>query len=274
MYASSFFIRRNLRKNTFYNLSAFFHHSSKNKIGELCILRHAESDHNLQNCCAGYNNGSIPTAAGIEKTHQTGQLLSQSGVKFDRLYASPFRRAYMTAEVLSKYVSFLEITIVIALAERNFGAFTGMSKNEIEKKLRETFHKYIHDKHFRPPNITFGHKYYQSEKLFGTFPQNHEGESYQCLINRLIPFLEQIMEELLNGQNILIVGHSHALQILQMLLYAGEFEQGIDQYKLDHVAPILFRFALNSKNKLIVKEKINLCETATFDAVSRPMSSV
>jgi 2,3-bisphosphoglycerate-dependent phosphoglycerate mutase len=249
-----------------------FYNLSRKKIGELFIIRHAKSDHNVQGCCAGHYNSSKPTEDGIEKTRKGGKLLSKSGIKFDTLYVSPLHRALITAQVLLKDLPPIKITTTEALVERNFGAFTGMSKNKIEEKLNpEEFNKYIHDKNFFPPDIGPGHKYFQSEELYGAWPDNHKGESYQCVINRLNPFLEKVKVELLNGQNILIIGHSHNLQILQMLLYGNTFDRGIEEYIIEHATPIKFTLSLNYDNQLIVKEKVNLSEVAIMDEWIKPM---
>ncbi|MFZ4077228.1 MAG: phosphoglycerate mutase family protein [Legionellaceae bacterium] len=150
------------------------------------ILRHAKSDHNVQNFCAGYDNRSKPTQEGLEKTHKTGKHLAQIGVKFDRLYVSPLERALLTAQVLLKHLPPVQLNTEHALAERNFGAFTGMSKNSIKEKLSaEAFDHYLHNPYFFPPNIGREHKYFQSKELYGSWPANHQGESYQCVIYRL-----------------------------------------------------------------------------------------
>ena len=80
-------------------------------------------------------------------------------------------------------------------------------------------------------------------------------------------FLEKVKTELLNGQNILIVGHSHNLQILQMLLYGSAFEQGIEKFKLEHATPINVNVSLDSDNKLVVKER----DVAISSELCRPM---
>lgn len=251
-------------QHTFYKLF-------QKKIGTLFLVRHAESDHNIQGCCAGYYNRSNPTSNGIEKTYKVGKLISRIDVKFDTIYVSPLHRAFITAQALLKELPPITITTHEALVERNFGAFTGMSKNKIKEKLHpEEFNKYLHDKNFFPPDIGPGHKYFQSEELYGTWPDNHKGESYECVINRLNPFLEKIKKELLAGQNILIVGHSHNLQLLQMLLYGNTFEQGIEKYKIEHATPIKFTLSLNSDNNLIVKKRVNLTEVAILDETIRP----
>lgn len=230
------------------------------KLGELYIVRHVKSEHNELNCCAGRYN-SKPTKEGLEQARQASKLLSKMNIKFDTLYSSPLQRAVMTAEIFSNDLSSIKITTVDALMERNFGAFTGMSKNKIKEILStEAFNRYMHDKNFFPPDINEHHKYFQSEALYGALVNKHKGESYQCLINRLHPFCEQISIELSQGKNILIVGHSHNLQILEMLLRRETFEQGIEKYKSDHVTPIQFKFSLTANGSLIVKERINLME--------------
>ena len=249
MYAKSFVFRRT-------PIQRFFSTSvPQKKIGITFLIRHAESDHNTGGgCCAGLNNSSKPTVPGIEQTRIIGKLLSQTDIKFDDLYVSPLDRAVLTAEALN-----LSVNTILheALVERNFGGFTGMSKKAIKEQIsHQKFHEYIRNKDFFPPDITPGHPYFHSKKLYGSWPNNHKGESYQCVINRLIPFLAEIKEKVLNNQNILIVGHSHNLQILQMLLHGTAFEQGIEKYKLEHVAPIKFIFS----PYFSIREKVNLVE--------------
>lgn len=252
MLPHSFFSQHNVKQ------SAFFSSLAK-RIGELYIIRHAKCDHNEKGRCAGLYNRSLPTDDGIETTRRMSKILATSETKFNKLYVSPLDRAFNTAKILLKDLPLVQVITTDALLERNFGAFTGMSKNKISELLaHEIFNQYIHDKDFFPPDIAPGHKYYKSEALYGAWPSNHKGESYQCVINRLSPFLEKIKKELLAGQNIVIVGHSHNLQILQMLLHCSTFDQGISQYKIGHVTPIKFTFSLNSNNELVIKERIEL----------------
>lgn len=262
MLAHSFFSQPHLKQRAFFSLSP-------KRIGELCIIRHAKSDHNEKGCCAGFYNRSLPTREGIETTRNIGKILAASEIRFHQLYVSPLDRAFITATTLLNELSSVKMIITEALLERNFGAFTGMSKNKIKELLAyEKFNQYIHDKHFFPPDIAPGHQYYQSQELYGSWPSNHKGESYQCVMNRLIPFLEKIKEELLGEQNIVIVGHSHNLQILQMLLYRSTFDQGISQYKIEHVAPIKFAFCLNSNSELVIKERVDLTQQTQLMHIS------
>ncbi len=257
MHAKSFFLQKNQMQPILSKSLHTFYNATRQKIGDLFIVRHAESDHNVHGFCAGYLNRSKPTEDGLEKTRQAGKLLSKSGVKINKLYVSPLDRALMTAQVLLNDLPPIEMTTHHALAERHFGVFTGLSKNQIKEKLNpDQFNQYIHNQYFFPPDIAPGHPYFQSKDLYGVWPENHKGESYQCVMNRLSPFLEKIKEELLNGQNILIVGHSHNLQILQMLLYGNAFEQGIEKYKLEHATPVKFTLSPHSDKKLMVKEQL------------------
>lgn len=256
MLAHSVFFRKNLT-------TRFFSDLSKKKIGDLYLIRHAKSDHNVHNCCAGYDNRSQPTADGIEDTRKAGQVLSARGIQLDALYVSPLNRALITAQVLVSDLPRVTMIPHKALAERNFGAFTGMSKSKIKEILTpDLFYRYIHDKHFYPPPIGPGHTFFQSNVLYGVSPDNHKGESYACVIQRLRPFVDRIQEALQDGKNIGIVGHSHNLQILQMLLHGTSFEEGIEQYKIDHVTPMKFTFSCNASNQLKVEERINLIEEA------------
>ena len=267
MHAKLFFFRQNQIQRTCYNLS-------RKKIGKLCLVRHAESDHNVQSCCAGYYNGSKPTLNGIEKIRKAGYLLSKSDINFDMVYTSPLQRAVISAEEILKQLTQSKLTTHEALLERNFGAFTGMSKKEIRKKIGDNmFDAYMNNKYFVPPPIRPGHKYYQSDALFSPSDNSdkHQGQSYEYVMNKLMLFLDKLMQDLLNGHNILIVGHSHNLQLLQMLLRRSTFEQGIEKYKIEHATPILFTFLLNADNKLIVKETTNLMETTISDELSRLM---
>jgi len=250
------FLRTNNLRFFSFNRSSEFSRKSLNKLGELYLLRHAECEHNLTGSCAGYNNESIPTKKGIEDTRNLSILLSQNHLKFDNVYLSPLRRVLITSKVFLENFPQIETTITEALAERNFGKFTGMSKAHIEKILGpKEFYKYIHDIKFLPPNIEPGDKYYQSSSLYGYWPNNHKGESYQCVINRVNPLLEEIKIKLHSGKNILIIGHSHNLQILQMLLLKDKFNLGIDKYKLAHVRPVIFKFKLDFNDNLLVESR-------------------
>lgn len=250
----------------------FFKVASK-KIGTLLMSRHAECDHNVGGHCAGYLNSSKPTAKGLERTRQENELLKKSTIKIDTAYVSPLARVLITADVLLDGLP-TNISPREALVERNFGAYTGLSKNQIKEKLTlEKYYQYLSDEFYFPPDIEPGHKYFQSNALYGAWPKNHKGESYQCVIKRLLPFLEELKTELLNNKNILIMGHSHNLQLLQMLLCGTSFKEGIDQYKMQHATIQKFKFRAKTDNKLIVTEQISLDDEMNSINASKEQSS-
>ncbi|MFA9423314.1 MAG: histidine phosphatase family protein, partial [Sedimentibacter sp.] len=104
----------------------------------------------------------------------------------------PLKRAYDTANIISKQINYNENNIIIekSIIEVNFGIFENMTWEEMQAAHREETERWIKEKH----------KY--------KFPQ---GESYEDVIERISQFVDKIPD------NSVVVTHFGVIQ--SVLLY-------------------------------------------------------
>lgn len=89
----------------------------------LVLIRHAQSVANAERRFTHHDDEPL-TELGEEQALGVGQLFADHEVRFDALYASPFRRTVQTAELASRPWG-LEMRIDERLREQSFGEFAG-----------------------------------------------------------------------------------------------------------------------------------------------------
>ena len=65
---------------------------------KLVLLRHGESQWNLENRFTGWTNVDL-TQKGEEEAKKAGELLNQEGIEFDVVHTSLLKRANRTMEI-------------------------------------------------------------------------------------------------------------------------------------------------------------------------------
>lgn len=132
---------------------------------ELYIIRHGETDWNIEKRLQGRSDTEL-NEYGIELAKITAEALKD--VKFDRIYSSPLKRAYKTAEILLRDRD-LDIITDERLLEISFGEYEGMPVSK------------------RPPEF----------QNFFDDPDNYVpakgGETYEELLARAADFIDKIV---------------------------------------------------------------------------------
>jgi len=168
---------------------------------EFYIMRHGESDHNVNKIADGILEHSIVnlTKKGIKQVEKTVLALKKKDVKFDLIIASDFPRTKQTAEIAKAHLGIPEIVFDERLREISVGIFEGKPTKEY-------------------------HKYFNSllEKFYKNPP---EGESLTDLKIKSASFLKEINEKYKN-KKILIIGHEYSLWILSGVA------QGLDNHEI------------------------------------------
>ena len=160
------------------------------------IVRHGQTDWNLE----GRYQGRIDTSlneTGIKQAKKIREELK--AVKFDKVFSSPLKRAYKTAQIICDG----EITVDDRLIERCNGELEGRLKSECEDIVD-----------FTDPN----------ERSFGI-------ESLPKIRKRISDFFDDILKNY-KGKNILIVTHA-GVSIYAKCYFEGEPKYGdYNKYKL------------------------------------------
>jgi len=94
---------------------------------QILLLRHAETDWNLEGRCQGATDLDL-NQAGIQQAAQIAQRLN--GERIDVIYSSALKRALRTAEAIGQSRN-LPVTIDDDFRELHHGEFEGLTFNEI-----------------------------------------------------------------------------------------------------------------------------------------------
>ena len=101
------------------------------------FIRHGESNINVAKILSDDVDDNTLTDTGKKQAERTAQQLS--GLKFDGIVSSPIKRAYDTANIISKYVG-LDISIDDRLKEVYLGKAQGHNINEFLDSLYPNSH--------------------------------------------------------------------------------------------------------------------------------------
>jgi 2,3-bisphosphoglycerate-dependent phosphoglycerate mutase len=183
-------------------------------MAKLVLLRHGESQWNLENRFTGWVD--VPLSA-----RAAGQKLA--GTKFDRAYTSVLKRAIDTLAIVLEVIgqTGLPIEKDKALNERMYGELQGLSKAETAQKYGEQQVKIWRRSYDVPPP---------------------GGESLKDTADRVLPYYERhIRPQILAGKNILIAAHGNSLRALVMQLDQLSRE-AVLELNIPTGAPLLYEF--------------------------------
>ena len=90
------------------------------------FIRHGESEANVRKVFAGQKDDSLLTDEGRAQAKATAQEIKKEGLKIDRIFSSPLKRAYETAEIIAEELSFdvSEIIIEKRIIEYDMGSLS------------------------------------------------------------------------------------------------------------------------------------------------------
>lgn len=162
------------------------------------IVRHGQTDLNVEGRYGGRIDAEL-NQVGIEQAEKIHEKLKN--IKFDKVFSSPLKRAYITAKIICDN----DIIIDKRIIERNNGDLEGKLKTEINIKID-----------FNDPN----------EKRFNI-------ENIIDFRMRINEFFEEILQKY-RGKNVLIVTHA-GVGIYARCFFEGEPQDGnYTNYKINN----------------------------------------
>ena len=187
-------------------------------MAQLVLLRHGESQWNLENRFTGWVDVPL-TPRGIQEAKNAGDKLR--GFTFNRAFTSVLARANDTLRLALEAIGQSNLPIVKdkALNERMYGELQGLNKAETAKKYGEAQVKIWRRSYDIPPP---------------------GGESLKDTAERVLPYYEQAIKPyLLKGETILIAAHGNSLRALTMELEQLSREQVLE-LNIPTGAPVLY----------------------------------
>ena len=190
-------------------------------VSKLVLVRHGESEWNLENRFTGWVD--IPLSPrGIEEARRAGEKLK--GMIFKKAFTSVLIRAQHTLEIILEVIGQKDIPVEMSvkLNERHYGDLQGLNKAETAKKYGDAQVKIW-------------------RRSYDVAPPG--GESLKDTAARTLPyFKEKILPELQGQKNILVSAHGNSLRSIVMdldCLSRGE----VLELNISTGVPIVYEFS-------------------------------
>ena len=174
-------------------------------MNKLILLRHGQSQWNLENKFTGWKNVPL-TEKGEMEAKKAGELIRKNKIHIDFIFSSVLERANKTAEIAIKEANLqnlinnnkLIMTKHEDLNERDYGDLVGLNKEETANKFgKEQVHIWRRSYDTPPPN----------------------GESLKDVVERVSPYFKKNIKPLLDqNNNILIAAHGNSLRAMMIEL--------------------------------------------------------
>jgi 2,3-bisphosphoglycerate-dependent phosphoglycerate mutase len=189
-------------------------------MAQLVLLRHGESQWNLENRFTGWVDVPL-SSKGEQEAREAGQKLK--AFRFDRAYTSVLKRAIDTLQIVLEVIGQTNIPIEKdqALNERLYGDLQGLNKAETAKKYGDQQVKIWRRSYdVRPPG----------------------GESLKDTAERVLPYYEKhIRPQVFAGRTILVSAHGNSLRALVMHL-DGLTREEVLELNIPTGVPLLYEF--------------------------------
>tara|TARA_Y100001970_G_scaffold248023_1_gene317214 strand:+ start:94 stop:849 length:756 start_codon:yes stop_codon:yes gene_type:complete len=187
---------------------------------KLVLLRHGESEWNLENRFTGWTDVSL-TEKGIEEAKEAGKLLKSNKYKFDIVYTSVLKRAIQTMEICLNELNCSNVNIKYnwRLNERHYGGLQGLNKIETAKKHGKSKVKlWRRSYEIPPPPLDISDKRHpRFDKKYKNLKSKElpNSESLKDTFERIIPLWNsEIAQQIKNNNNLLIIAHGNSLRAI------------------------------------------------------------
>lgn len=214
---------------------------------KLVLLRHGQSQWNLENRFTGWTDVPLSEAGRLEAC-EAGKLLLESGFDFDLCYTSYLKRAIQTLDLVLEQMDrqWLPVLKSWKLNERHYGALQGLNKAETAVKYGdEQVLLWRRSFSVQPPSLS------GNDERNPALQDQYRGidrkvlpftESLKDTIERTIPYFEEeIKPHILKGERLLIVAHGNSLRALVMY-FEHLSEDEIMQVNIPTGIPLVYEF--------------------------------
>lgn len=190
----------------------------------LILLRHGQSEWNLQNRFTGWTDVDL-SEKGVEEARRAGELIAKSGIIPSYCFTSYLKRAIHTLNIALSAMNrdWLPVVKDWHLNERHYGALQGLNKAETAKKFGdEQVHIWRRSYDVAPPALTEDDERYPATDIRYaslTMDELPLTESLADTISRVRPCWEELIAPALGlYDNVLIAAHGNSLRALVMML--------------------------------------------------------
>ena len=189
----------------------------------LILIRHGQSTWNLEKRFTGWVDVDL-TEKGKLEAKKSGVLVKDQNIKIKYYYSSLQLRAINTLKLVQESLDDKQnFTRAWQLNERHYGAFTGLNKIEMGKKLgKEKIYQFRRSWDLRPEPLDKQSQFHPSNiDTYKDVPVENipDTESLKDTFERVTNYYDsEIIENLKNG-NVLISAHGNSIRALCKYLF-------------------------------------------------------
>ncbi len=181
---------------------------------QLLLTRHGETLWNTQSRIQG-NTDTILNENGIRQAEELADRLAALSPRPLRVYSSRHKRAWQTACIAADRLG-LPCIVQPGVEEISFGLWEGLTWNQVRERFPDEYPAWHEDRRYtRPP----------------------QGESYQDLLDRVLPALARIVEAEggpdAEGQ-VVVVTHSAVIMSVLCFLDGTPFREMVKRYRTEN----------------------------------------
>ena len=235
----------------------------------LILVRHGQSDWNLQNRFTGWVDVDL-SPAGVEEARAAGQTLAGEGIRVDRAFTSVLKRAIRTLWIVLDEMDQMWVPVERSwrLNERHYGALQGLDKAETAavhgaEQVRIWRRSYATP----PPALDADDPTHpRFERRYGHISQGDlpSSESLKSTLERVLPYWHHTMAPALaRGETAMIAAHGNSLRALVKYL-DGISEEDILELNIPTGLPLIYDLEAD----LTVKSSRYLADEQTVKAAA------
>lgn len=244
----------------------------------LILVRHGQSDWNLQNRFTGWVDVDL-SAAGVEEARAAGRALVEEGLQIDRAFTSVLKRAIRTLWIVLDEMDQMWVPVERSwrLNERHYGALQGLDKAETAAAHgAEQVKTWRRGYTTPPPSLdTDDPNHPRFERRYGGLAKNElpSAESLAMTLDRVLPYWhEAVAPRLARGETVMVAAHGNSLRALVKYL-DGISEADIVELNIPTGLPLVYDLdrdlAVRSSRYLADEEAVKAAAHAVANQAGR-----
>ena len=235
----------------------------------LILVRHGQSDWNLQNRFTGWVDVDL-SPAGVDEARAAGRALAEEGVRVDRAFTSVLKRAIRTLWIVLDEMDQMWVPVERSwrLNERHYGALQGLDKAETAAAHGAEQVKIWRRSYATPPPALDADDptHPRFERRYGHLPHGDlpSAESLKSTLERVLPYWHDTVAPVLaRGETAMIAAHGNSLRALVKYL-DGISEEDILELNIPTGLPLIYDLEAD----LSVKSSRYLADEQTVKAAA------
>jgi len=189
----------------------------------LILVRHGQSIWNLEKKFTGWVDVDL-TEVGKLEAEKAGSLIKNKNIKIDYYYSSLQLRANNTLKIIQKVLNEKkDFAKAWQLNERHYGALTGLSKEEMAKKIGENkIFEFRRSWEVKPAPLDKKSPYHPLNiQVYKNISKEiiPDTESLKDTYERVIKYFDEEIKKKLLDKNILISAHGNSIRALCKYLF-------------------------------------------------------